>query len=146
MTRADDIDPVRELERIMQRLRAPDGCPWDREQTWASMRPYLLEECHEVLEAIDADDFHPERFEAYATTLREGIENMRKLVYAFYNPNFSFRDLTNKHPNLAGDITDCLSGDVNKDFSRLWAAVKEFAPIPSKLPIGMPKASEVASA
>ena len=99
-----------------------------------------------VHEAIDADDFHPERFDAYATTLREGIENMRKLVYAFYNPNFSFRDLTNKHPNLAGDITDCLSGDVNKDFSRLWAAVKEFAPIPSKLPIGMPKVSEVASA
>ena len=81
-----------------------------------------------------------------ATTLREGIENMRKLVYAFYNPNFSFRDLTNKHPALAGEITDCLSGDVNKDFSRLWSAVEEFAPIPDKLPYGMPKVPETASA
>jgi len=50
--------------------------------------------------------------------LREGIENMRKLVYVFYHPNFTFRDLIGKYPDLAGDITDCLSGDVNKDFSR----------------------------
>jgi flavin-dependent dehydrogenase len=92
-----------------------------------------------VHEAIEADDFCPAQFESYATTLREGIENMRKLVYAFYNPNFSFRDLTNKHPDLAGEITDCLSGDVNKDFSRLWSAVGEFAPIPDELPYGMPK-------
>src|SRR2546428_10591107 len=40
----------------MARLRAPGGCPWDREQTPASLRPYLLEEVYEVLEAIDADD------------------------------------------------------------------------------------------
>ena len=89
--------------------------------------------------AIEADDFSPVQFEGYATTLREGIENMRKLVYVFYHPNFTFRDLIGKYPDLAGDITDCLSGDVNKDFSRLWAAVGEFAPIPDKLPYGMPK-------
>ena len=96
--------------------------------------------------AIEANDFSPAQFEDYAATLREGIENMRKLVYVFYHPNFTFRDLIEKHPDLAGDITDCLSGDVNKDFSRLWAAVKEFAPIPSKLTVGMPKVSEVVSA
>jgi len=90
--------------------------------------------------AIEANDFSPAQFEDYAATLREGIENMRKLVYAFYHPNFTFRDLIEKHPDLAGDITDCLSGDVNKDFSRLWTAVQEFAPIPSELPHGMPKA------
>ena len=53
---------------------------------------------------------------------------MRKLVYAFYDQNFSFRQLTDKYPELAGDVTDCLSGDVNKDYSRLWAAVGELAP------------------
>ena len=90
--------------------------------------------------AIEANDFSPAQFEDYAATLREGIENMRKLVYVFYHPNFTFRDLIEKHPDLAGDITDCLSGDVNKDFSRLWTAVEEFAPIPDKLPYGMPKA------
>src|SRR2546429_8454307 len=44
------------LVDLMARLRAPGGCPWDREQTPASLRPYLLEEVYEVLEAIDADD------------------------------------------------------------------------------------------
>jgi flavin-dependent dehydrogenase len=91
-----------------------------------------------VHEAIVARDFSAERFAGYATLLRQGIENMRKLVYAFYDPNFSFRKLTDKYPDLAGDVTDCLSGDVNKDFSRLWAAVKEFAPLPDDLPLGHP--------
>src|SRR5438309_2058800 len=93
-----------------------------------------------VHEALLARDFSPERFADYATKLREGIENMRKLVYAFYNPNFSFRELTDKHPDLAGDITDCLSGDVNKDFSRLWTAIEEFASVPESLPLGQPLA------
>ena len=78
------------------------------------------------------------RFTEYARVLRDGIENMRKLVYAFYDPNFSFRDITNKYPDLAGDITDCLSGDVNKDFTKLFNAVAEFATVPGPLPLGMP--------
>ena len=41
------------LVDIMRRLRAPDGCPWDREQTPASLRPFVLEETYEVLEAIE---------------------------------------------------------------------------------------------
>jgi MazG family protein len=42
------------LVEIMRRLRAPDGCPWDREQTLASLRPFVLEETYEVLEAIES--------------------------------------------------------------------------------------------
>lgn len=45
-----------ELVAIMARLRGPDGCPWDRKQTHATLRPYLLEEAYEALEAIDAED------------------------------------------------------------------------------------------
>ena len=45
------------LVEIMARLRAPDGCPWDREQTFDSIKPYLLEETYEVMEAIDARDW-----------------------------------------------------------------------------------------
>ena len=44
------------LVEIMDRLLAPDGCPWDREQTLTSLRPFLVEETYEVLEAIDLDD------------------------------------------------------------------------------------------
>jgi flavin-dependent dehydrogenase len=91
-----------------------------------------------VHEAILAGDFSPTRFEGYARTLREGIENMRKLVYAFYDLNFSFRKLTDKYPDLAGDVTDCLSGDVNKDFSRLFQAISESAEVPEPLPLGLP--------
>jgi len=88
--------------------------------------------------ALLARDFSPTRFAEYGRLLREGIENMRKLVYAFYDPNFSFRKITDQYPDLAGDITDCLSGDVNKDFRRLWKAIEEFAPVPAALPYGAP--------
>lgn len=44
------------LLEIMRALRAPDGCPWDREQTHASLRPFVLEETYEVLEAIERGD------------------------------------------------------------------------------------------
>ena len=52
-----DGDGGRAMDRVLElmaQLRAPDGCPWDREQTPASLKPQLLEECYEVLEAIDS--------------------------------------------------------------------------------------------
>ena len=75
--------------------------------------------------ALAAGDLSPARFADYGKRLRQGIENMRKLVYAFYDPDFSFRALTDKYPDSAGDLTDCLSGDVNKDFSELWRQIEE---------------------
>src|SRR2546423_14966545 len=44
------------LVEIMAKLRGPDGCPWDREQTIDSLKPFVLEETYEVLEAIDRHD------------------------------------------------------------------------------------------
>lgn len=91
-----------------------------------------------IYAAYEAQDYSAERFTEYGRFMQEGIENMRKLVYAFYDPNFSFRKLTNKYPETAGPITDCLSGDVNKDFSKLYAAVAETAEVPEPLPYGAP--------
>ena len=88
--------------------------------------------------AIKAGDHSPARFADYGVFMRQGVENMRKLVYAFYNPDFSFKKLIDKHPDAAGRITDCLSGDVNKDFSELWQWVEEFVPLPANLPVGAP--------
>ncbi len=45
-----------DFQQIIARLRAPDGCPWDRKQTHLSLRPYLLEESYEVLDALDQED------------------------------------------------------------------------------------------
>lgn len=87
-------------------------------------------------EGLQAGDVSAARFGEYSRLMQTGIENMRKLVYAFYHPNFSFRELTNKYAEAAGDVTDCLSGDVNKDFSRLFAQVAEFADVPPPLPHG----------
>jgi flavin-dependent dehydrogenase len=91
-----------------------------------------------VHKAIVERDFSPERFADYAHYMREGIENMRKLVYAFYDPNFSFKKVIDKYPEAAGEITDCLSGDVNKDFTPLWNKIREFVPLPDDLPVGQP--------
>jgi len=91
-----------------------------------------------VHEALAAGDLSPARFREYAKTLRAGVENMRKLVYAFYHPKFSFREVTNKYSEAGGLITDCLSGDVNKDFSQLWSWISEFVPLPETLALGEP--------
>ncbi len=87
----------------------------------------------EIHRALLAKDFSPARLVGYATQMRQAVENMRKLVYEFYAPNFSFKDVVMKYSDAAGEITDCLSGDVNKDFTRLWDRIREFVPLPDDL-------------
>lgn len=72
-----------------------------------------------------------EPFRAYGEQINRGFEAMRKLVYAFYHQEFSFRKLIRKHPGLRGDLTDCLIGNLFRDFDQLFAAVGEFASLPS---------------
>ncbi|MFM8363972.1 MAG: nucleoside triphosphate pyrophosphohydrolase [Verrucomicrobiota bacterium] len=52
----ENLNGVPRLREIVARLRAPDGCPWDREQTHSSLRALLVEECHEVIDAIERSD------------------------------------------------------------------------------------------
>jgi len=92
----------------------------------------------EVHKGLLEGELAPARFAAYGRYMREGVENMRKLVYAFYNPDFSFKRVIEKYPEAAGEITDCLSGDVNKDFTPLWTKIREFVPLPDDLPVGDP--------
>ena len=91
-----------------------------------------------IHEGLLAGDLSPQRFTNYGAQVRIGVENMRKLVYAFYDPKFSFREVIQAHPDAAGLITDCLSGDVNKDFTQLWSWIEEFVPLPADLPYGEP--------
>ncbi len=56
MTSPENLDRFETLVDILAKLRGPEGCPWDREQTHASLRENLLEECYEVLEALDEGD------------------------------------------------------------------------------------------
>ena len=54
--REPDLGTFEALRQVLARLRGPDGCPWDKEQTHTSLRRSLLEECYEALDALDRQD------------------------------------------------------------------------------------------
>ena len=88
--------------------------------------------------ALTDGDFSAARFTDYGAEFCQRIESMRRLVYAFYDHNFSFRTFLAAHPNLAGDVTDCLIGNWLRDFNPLFGAMSEFARVPEALPHGKP--------
>jgi len=94
--------------------------------------------------ALGKGDVSAGQFADYGESLCGGIESMRKLVYAFYNENFSFKDLIMKHPDLRGSLTDRLIGDLFTDSQPLFDAVAEFAALPAPLSHGRAKAEELA--
>ena len=91
-----------------------------------------------VDEALTAGDVSASRFTVYSEEMRSGIEAMRRLVYAFYDQDFSFGKLLKGHPELGPDLTDCLIGNLSRDFEPLFTAVAEFADVPEALPHGGP--------
>jgi MazG family protein len=109
---------------IMERLRAPGGCPWDREQTFDSIKPYTLEETYEVLEAIDNRDWEELPGEL-------GDLLLQVLFYsemAKEQGTFSIDDvldrlsrkLVDRHPHVFGDVKAETSADVKRN----WEALK----------------------
>jgi nucleoside triphosphate diphosphatase len=109
---------------IMERLRAPGGCPWDREQTFDSIKPYTLEETYEVLEAIDNRDWDELPGEL-------GDLLLQVLFYsemAKEQGTFSIDDvldrlsrkLVDRHPHVFGDA----KADTSADVKRNWEALK----------------------
>jgi flavin-dependent dehydrogenase len=89
--------------------------------------------------ALTDGDFSAGRFADYGAEFCKRIESMRRLVYAFYDHNFSFREFLKKYPHLAGDVTDCLIGNWLKDFEPMYEAMREFAGnIPAALEHGKP--------
>jgi len=89
-------------------------------------------------EALGAGDVSAARFAEYGAEMRQGIEAMRRLVYAFYDHNFSFGSVIREHPHLRGDLTDCLIGNLLIDFEPLFEAVARFAEVPAPLAHGTP--------
>lgn len=88
--------------------------------------------------AIRAGDVSAERFRDYGVSFCAGIESMRKLVYGFYQPNFSFKDFLMEYPHMKGDLTECLIGNVFRDFDPMFTAMSKFAKIPEPVPHGAP--------
>ncbi len=92
--------------------------------------------------ALTEGDYSASRFTEYGESMNKGIEAMRKLVYCFYNNNFSFKDFLMKNPTMKGDLTDCLIGNLYRDFDPMFEAMSEFAEVPKPVPHGMPFVSE----
>ena len=94
-------------------------------------------------EALNKGDFSAERFTDYGKSMQSAIETMRKIVYAFYDENFSFKELIQKDMDLRSDLTDCLVGNVEgKDFTSLFEALSELADMPEPIEFGLPKVSK----
>ncbi|MCY4586294.1 MAG: NAD(P)/FAD-dependent oxidoreductase [Bryobacterales bacterium] len=91
--------------------------------------------------ALTAGDYSAGRFNDYANEMCSGMEAMRRLVYAFYDHGFSFADLMKEHPELSPDLTDCLIGNLSRDFEPLFKAVSKFAAVPDPLSHGRPLAA-----
>lgn len=88
--------------------------------------------------ALNSGDFSAAQFASYGAELCKGIESMRKLVYAFYDHAFSFKKFVSEYPHLKGDMTDCLIGNLLRDFDPLFSAVAKFAKVPEPLSHGKP--------
>jgi MazG family protein len=117
-------DKFQKLIAIMARLRAPGGCPWDREQTFDSIKPYTLEETYEVLDAI-------ERREWKDVAEELGDFMLQAVFYAQMGSEqglFAIEDaldainekLVRRHPHVFGEESAESAGDVK----RIWAVVK----------------------
>jgi nucleoside triphosphate diphosphatase len=109
---------------IMERLRAPGGCPWDREQTFDSIKPYTLEETYEVLEAIDNRDW-PELAGELGDLLLQVLfyAEMAKEQAWFSVDEVLDRlssKLINRHPHVFGDV----KADTAAEVKRNWDALK----------------------
>ncbi len=135
------------LVAVMAKLRAPDGCPWDQEQTHTSLARHLLEETYETLEAIDSSDldalreelgdlvlqviFHSEiAYEEGAFTVADVLDDLRvKLV--------------RRHPHVFGDVKAGTAEDVYANWERTKRAEKGSGVMDS-IPKAMPALARAA--
>jgi MazG family protein len=140
-------EKFQKLVDIMARLRAPGGCPWDREQTFDSIKPYTLEETYEVLDAIDrrawdelAEELGDFMLQAVFYAQMAADQKLFRIDDALDAIN---RKLIRRHPHVFGDQ----SAETGDDVKRIWGQVKAeekkdqgrerdglLAPVPRALP------------
>jgi MazG family protein len=120
-----------ELVEIVRRLRAPGGCPWDREQTPATLRPYVIEEAYEVVDAIDAED--------PAALCDELGDLLLQVVLhaaiAAESGRFTIEDviagliakMVRRHPHVFGDVVVSDAAEVVRNWTRIKAEERRAA-------------------
>jgi MazG family protein len=129
------------LVEIMRRLRAPGGCPWDSEQTFDTIKPFLLEETYEVLDAIDRCDWDELRGELGDLLLQSVFFAQMAEEAGYFNIADSVQAISEKlirrHPHVFGDENAKTEADVRKRWSEIKATEKAQ---PQGLLEGVPRA------
>jgi len=117
-------EKFQKLVELMARLRAPGGCPWDREQTFDTIKPYLLEETYEVMDAIDAHDWSELRGELGDLMLQAVFFSQMASEQNLFHIGDSLDAINNKlirrHPHVFGEGEARDASDVK----RIWSEVK----------------------
>jgi tetrapyrrole methylase family protein/MazG family protein len=136
----EDIGTFDAFCRIIARLRAPDGCPWDRKQTHNSLKPYLIEEAYEAIQALEAEDAPKLCEELGDLLLQIGLHAQ----IAEESGEFEMADvlrhinekLIRRHPHVFGDVE--VSGP--EEVSLNWEEIKRAEGKPTKSILdGIPK-------
>jgi len=117
-------EKFQQLVSIMARLRAPGGCPWDREQTFDTIKPYTLEETYEVLDAIDRRDWPGLAEELGDFMLQAVFFAQMASEQGLFGIDDSLdainQKLVRRHPHVFGEESAETAGDVK----RIWGEVK----------------------
>jgi len=134
------------LVKIMKQLRNPSsGCPWDRKQTGHSLREYILEEAHELVEAIEIDSIEKQKEELGDLLLQ--IVFLSQLHRE--KNHFTIRDvldtinqkLIRRHPHIFGDVTVQSAEEVKQNWEKIKKKEKKKKSILSDYPAAMPALS-----
>ena len=118
------------LLEIVETLRGPDGCPWDKEQTHESLLPYFIEEAYEVMESVDDEDWKTFQEELGDILLHIALQAQ----IAKEDEKFSIVDsldtvnekLVRRHPHVFGDKQASASFEVKQNWATMTHAEKKF--------------------
>lgn len=117
------------LVEIMQRLLAPDGCPWDREQSLETLRPYVVEEAHEVVDAIDRNDAADLREELGDLLLQIVFQSELARQKGWFGPDDVVAAISDKmvrrHPHVFADESAGTADEVLEAWEKRKARERE---------------------
>ncbi len=124
-------DYFHKLVVLMETLRGPDGCPWDREQTRESLKPMLIEEAYEVLEALDGSDAEELREELgdllFQVIFHSQIAQEKKEFDIYDVCRELYLKMVRRHPHVFGDETIADSKDLLRNWEEIKVAEKKQA-------------------
>lgn len=143
MENTEITEQFKSLVQIVERLRGPDGCPWDKAQTHSSLKPYLLEESYELFEAIDIGDLNEIKQELGDVLLQVMLHSQIAADNGAFDLGQVIKILNEKmirrHPHVFADTKADSPEEVVKNWNQIksqekGASKNPFANIPQSLP------------